>query len=95
MKGCFFRPAVGLPPSWNRRPSADAFYFGCKLFDRHECLLLKVMLLVAPLRGGAWPVTLMRIFRAMLNLCINATVVRRKSCPDQPDMPVSPVQAHG
>jgi len=51
------------------------------------------MLLVAPLRGGA--VTLMRIFRAKLNLRINASVVRRKSCPDQPDMPVSPVQAHG
>ena len=43
--------------------------------------------------GGA--VTLMRIFRAILNLRINASVVRRKSCPDQPDMPVSPVQAHG
>ena len=95
MQGCFFRPAVGLPPpSWNRRPSADAFDFGCKLFDRHECLLLTVMLLVAPLRGGG-AVTLMRIFRAKLNLRINASVVRRKSCPDQPDMPVSPVQAHG
>jgi hypothetical protein len=94
-EGVFFPARGGPTPLLESAPLRRCVLFRLQAFRPPRMPLAESHAAGSTIAGGAWPVTLMRIFRAMLNLCINATVVRRKSCPDQPDMPVSPVQAHG